>query len=302
MFESRRVTRWLVALGAMLVVSRSVRAQATVDTANCEKIVSAAQVDSTTVGLYVSARGVNEDLSAEDARRLELAVGAVFMAPTPLRLSVFTGPGRLHILRLLGGDTTADLRAPTITSTTRLMTVRGDTGIRMTLLRRSLVIGFDSAVISAIRLSSVLLRGMLVPQDGADSLRVDIRVSTDSLEGERLGSANFPRLPVVDAMPLSAPPLAFPAEAKADSLDRGEVVLRMVINRDGIPDPSTVEVVRASAVSFVRAALQALPKQRFRPAKVKGCPVAQEIDFPFAFVLPDSSPSGAYRGGSGKQN
>jgi hypothetical protein len=268
-----------------------VGAQAVPDTARCEAVVRSARVDSVPVGLFASAMRVDSDLWNRDGSKIAMNVAAVFVPPKPLQLSVFSGPARTHMLRSLSGDTTVDLRAPTITGVYRISSTKGDTAIRVGVVRASLVIGFDSSVIAAIH-SAALIKGLFDPPPGDDSMRLNVRFSTDSIAGaQRFISAAFPRLPVVDALPLSSNPSApFPAEAIADSLDRGEVVFRMVVDRNGLPALDAVEIVRSTADSFVRSALSVLPQQRFRPATVKGCPVAQVIDYPFTFEHSSSAP------------
>ena len=266
-------------------------AQTAEDSARCEQIVGSARVDSVPVGLFIGARGIDGELDAAGARRIALNVGAGFVPPTPLRLSVFAGPARTHVLRPMGGDTAVGLRAPTITGVYRVRSTRGDSAIDIAVIRSTLIIGFDSAVVSAIR-SAAMIPSLFQPPDDEDTMHVDIRLSTDSIAGsKRLISATFPRLPVVDAIPLAGnPPAEFPPEVKADSsLDRGEVVLRFVVDRSGLPALDAIEIVRATSEEFARAALAAMSKQRFRPATVKGCPVSQEIDYPFTFLLPASA-------------
>jgi hypothetical protein len=54
-----------------------------------------------------------------------------------------------------------------------------------------------------------------------------------------------------------------------------------------------IEVARATSIAFLRAALASLPTQRFAPARIHGCPVAQVVDYSFSFVQPDTKPPGA---------
>jgi TonB family protein len=155
-------------------------------------------------------------------------------------------------------------------------------------IRASLVRGFDSAAVEAIR-AGAIANPAFSALWGEDSMRVDISFSIDSTPGaRRLVSATFPRMPVVDAAPLPANKAAeFPDAAKADGVDGGEVVLRFVVDRDGTPEFDTIELVRASGhPAFTRAALSALAGHRFRPAKIHGCAVAQQIDYALNFLLP----------------
>jgi hypothetical protein len=155
-------------------------------------------------------------------------------------------------------------------------------------MRASLVPGFDSAAVAAI-LDMGTFHDILVPPEGDDSMRVDVRLSTDSTaDARRMIVATFPRMPVIDAMPRrDNPPAAFPEDERADSVTSGEVVLRFVVDRTGMPDMTTIELVRATSLSFARAAVIALPSQRFEPATIHGCAVAQAVDYSFGFVLPN---------------
>jgi hypothetical protein len=118
-------------------------------------------------------------------------------------------------------------------------------------------------------------------------MRVDVRISTDSsADARRMIVATFPRMPVIDAVPKrDNPPPVFPEDERADSVTAGEAVLRFVVDRSGMPDMTTIELVRATSLSFARAAIIALPSQRFEPATIRGCAVGQAIDYSFSFVL-----------------
>src|SRR5450755_4858553 len=98
---------------------------------------------------------------------------------------------------------------------------------RIAVLRASLMPGFDTAAVSAIRAAALVDDVMSVPA-GDDSMAVDISFSTDSVLGaRRLATAWFPRMAVVDATPLASnPPIAFPEEAKQEGIENGDIVLR----------------------------------------------------------------------------
>jgi TonB family protein len=142
--------------------------------------------------------------------------------------------------------------------------------------------GLDSAMVVAIR-KAALVGNAFSPVSG-DRWRLQVRLSGDSIDGSRrLAEGTFPRMRVRDAAPISKNRPAFPDEARADSLDHGEVVLRFVVDRDGLPALETVELARSTEAPFARAALRALASQRFQPATIHGCPVAQVVEFPFIF-------------------
>jgi hypothetical protein len=197
----------------------------------------------------------------------------------------------MRALRRLTTDSVGGLRAPTLTGVYRYSATKARLAGPVETLRTALVPGFDSAAIEAIKIASTLSE-VRSPRDDADSVRVEVRFSPDSLSGAyRLATADFPRMPVVDAVPVrDNPPPEFPASAKEDSLVTGEVVLRFVVDASGHAAPGTVEVARATRVDFLQAALASLPAQRFSPASIRGCSVAQVVDYSFSFVLQDGKP------------
>jgi hypothetical protein len=259
------------------------------DAAWCDSIVAAARVDSVPVAIFLAVRRVDGPalpvLQAEDIGDY---IRAAFRAPSPFRLTTFAGPARMRVLRPVASDTIPDLRSPMVTGVYRFTATKDVAPIKPIVMRASLIPGFDSAAISAITEMS-RVHEVLMPPAGEDSMRIDVRLSTDSTaDGRRMIAARFPRMPVVDAVPKrDNPPPAFPDDEKADSVTSGEVVLRLVVDRTGEPDLATIELVRATSLSFARSAIMALPSQRFDPATIRGCAVAQVIDYSFSFVLPN---------------
>lgn len=274
-----------LAVWLMSMPADRVAAQAAVDTTHCDSIVAAARVDSVEAGLFVSAsRVTGAELTAARVDRILSAVGTAFEPPRPFRLTVFGGDVQMRTLRPRTRSR-APLRAPVLRGVYRVYTIRKGLD-RVALVRSALMPGFDSAAIEAIRWGGDA--GVLVPPRGEDSVALDIRFSSDSTAGaRRIVMAVFPRMPVVDALPaLDNPAPEFPDDERADSTTYGEVVFRLVVDRAGEPMMETVEVLRAASISFVRAAVKVLPKRRFVPATIHGCPVAQEVEYPMTFVLP----------------
>lgn len=220
-------------------------------------------------------------LADDEGERIVTRLVQSFVAPRPLRLSVFDGPASMRGLRRSGSDTVSEARAPNVTGVYAL-SEGADGSVRPEVLRSSLLIGVDSSMLRAISAADDVWRGLRKEMGGLPRLR--IRLSNDSIVGAHaLAYARFPRMRVHDAAPLPSPAPTFPADARADSLDHGEAVLRFIVDRDGQPALETVELVRASALPFARAALVALNSQRFSPATIGGCPVAQVVEFPFIF-------------------
>ncbi len=261
------------------------------DVARCDSIVAAARVDSVQAAVFISVRRWDGgDLSPELASIMSLTVGAEFVPPKPIRLSVFSGSSRPRFLRA-ASDTLADLRAPTISGRYRFWAKDSGVVTNISTVRASLIPGFDSAAVLAIRAAAVAKA--FVPPTDDDSMLVDVHLSTDSTAGaQRMIAAVLPRMPVVDAVVRPGNPAAvFPDQARQDSVPSGDVVLRFVVDRDGLPAMETVELVRGGQqVAFVRSALAALPAQKFVPATIHGCAVAQVVEYAFTFINPDAPP------------
>ncbi|HXT18876.1 MAG TPA: energy transducer TonB [Gemmatimonadaceae bacterium] len=258
------------------------------DSARCDSIVGASRADSVQAALFLSVRRVDgPPFVGEQAHRILTSIGSGFVAPRPFRLNVFSGPSLARTLRVRGGDTAVTLRAPTVTAIYRVTTSAA--GIEEILVTRAgLMTGFDSAAVDAIRTGAVA-NPAFAPLSGDYTTSFNVVWSTDSTAGAmRLASAQFPRMPVVDASALeNDPPPPFPPAARANDLDEGEVVLRFVIDLDGLPNFDTIELVRSTDASFTRAALVALSKHRFRPATIRGCAVAQQVEYAMTFSLPE---------------
>jgi len=285
--ERHRSCACLAAIGFSLLASSARAQEATPSTARCDSIVAASRADSVAAALFLSVVRVDDgELSGPDGNSIVHAIAAAFIAPRPFRLSVFNGPVLTRILRARTSDTTSELQTPTVTGVYRVNVTKAAAITRLQVVRASLMPGFDSAAVAAIQAAATLHE--LASPAPDDSMRVEVRFSTDSLSGaRRLISATFPRMPIVNTTPLrDNPPPIFPEEEKGDSTTTGDVLLRFVVDRDGKPFMETVELVRATSLSFVRAALAILPKQKFTPATIHGCAVSQRVDYPFTFAAP----------------
>jgi len=259
------------------------------DSTRCDSIMAAAAVDTADTGLYITIRRLDEG-PEPDPRLVEglaVKIAHAFHAPRPFRLSVFAGPLAMRGLRLAGADTTHAKRAASVTGTYSLwVTESGPT--EPFVLRASFIAGLDSSMLRAIAAPAYEWRQL--QRHAGVAGRYRIRLSDDSTGGSLLAYGSFPRMSVHDAMPKRAAPLVFPDSALADSLDHGETVLRFVVDRAGVPALETVEVVRSTSLVFARAAVVALADQRFDPATIRGCPVAQVVEFPFIFDAAPHAP------------
>jgi len=257
-------------------------------------VLAGARTDNVPGALFIALRRVDGgELTPGQIGDMLLIAAAGFTMPTPFRLSVFAGPVLTPSLRRLGTGTEPTLRSPTLTGAYRAKADSNGAFTSLETIRASLMPGFDSAAMDAIR-TAAATQHLFAPLDGTSSAIVDFRFSTDSIgvpgwTVRSLANMNFPRMPVTDAVmqPSSRAAAALQLERR-DSLHT-ETVLRFVVDRTGEPIMETLEIVRGSSLEFVRAALGALGKQRFSPAQIRGCAVAQLVELPF--VMPPPTPS-----------
>ena len=270
------------------LVPSGMRAQIAADP-RCDSVVANARVDSTPSAMFISIKRTDggEWIGNEEFQLLTTIAG-VFAPPIPFRLNVFAGGAVTRSLRVRGADTVSELRAPTVTGVYRVIADASGTVKSIRIARVSLMPGFDSAAVSAIE-QAAMIKQLFKPE--GDSLRIEVRFSTDSTLGaRRLFSATFPRFRVVDARPLpNNPAPVFPDSERIGGATSGEIVVRFVVNRLGEPIFETIEIVRGTSLAFAREALTVLAAQRFTPATIHGCAVAQRIDYPFTFVAPEDS-------------
>ena len=285
---------------ATCLVGRSTGAQDTsamrADDLHCDSVVAAARADTVSKGLFLALKRVDGgDLATGQITDMLLLVGAAFVPPKPFRLTVFAGPVLTPSLRRLGANADPVLRSPTLTGGYRVKLGSDGAFTSIETIRASLMPGFDSAAMLAIRTAGET-KGLFAPRDGTPSATIDFRFGSDTISEpgwtvRRLVTATFPRMPVNDAGILTTSGSGDLPQAERREGFPAETVLRFVIDRQGVPIMETLEIVRGTSIDFVRAALTALGKQRFIPAQIRGCTVAQLVEFPF--TLPPLSPSGS---------
>lgn len=90
----------------------------------------------------------------------------------------------------------------------------------------------------------------------------------------------------VDSPPemLHMPRINYPMGAlRTRTTDR--VVLRFVVQEDGRPDTSTIELVQASYRDFARVVLRSISDARFKPARIGACAVPVLVNVPIDFKI-----------------
>jgi hypothetical protein len=271
----------------LFVVAGPLRAQDST-TAACDSVIAAAKVDLVSAGIFLSVQQLAGTAPEAQVHRILINVANELVPPRPFKLNVFAGPPLVRSLRPLGVDTMRVVRPVIVTGIYRATVQGGDSVPQVVVLRRSLIEGFDGAVVKAIRAASSV-PGIFTASTGSP-MTIDLSFTSDSVAGaQRLFTGEFPRMSVKDAMARADNPAApYPRDSTVAE-EPVTVMLRFVVGPDGRVVPGTVEVERLAPLAFIKAAYESLDRQRFVPATVNGCPVAQQVDYPFAFLPPEVS-------------
>jgi TonB family protein len=260
----------------------------------CDSLLRLARVDSVpaTARAYLVRRD-GELLPARSRTLLLETILSHLVLPKPLQLPVFSaGPIRMRMLRAetLGDSLTN--REPLLYGVYDFTLLRYGAVSSLTTSIPTLVPGFDASVSDAIKAAVADSTMSLVPRAlEADAVPLELRITTGPEDARfrvppaTVFAATFPRLRMVDAKPTGRIPLAqYPPEEQDEGGD-GEVLLRVVIDENGAPVVPTLEIIRATAPAFARAAARTLARYHFAPAHVGACTVPQVAEMPFWFSL-----------------
>ena len=81
----------------------------------------------------------------------------------------------------------------------------------------------------------------------------------------------------------------YPPTLLAKSIE-GTALVRFVVGADGLVDLSTFRAIKSTDTLFTKAARDALPRMKFRPAWFAGRPVSQLVEQAFTFRIARSPP------------
>ena len=121
----------------------------------------------------------------------------------------------------------------------------------------------------------------------------DFPISTASpaSSGNAVVTGNGTEKPAYDAYEvdktvaaLSGVAPAYPAAMRSAGIE-GEVKAQFIVNENGRADVSSLRIVSSTSDQFSEAVRQALPRMRFKPAELRGHPVAQMVQQLFSFRL-----------------
>lgn len=276
-------------------------AQSAPDSAQCRATLDAASRDSQSVriDLLVFPLDRANHVSADYGGLIGVGIRQFLTVPNPLALHVYS-PGSAIVSQ---GQTDGGFAALTLRSRYRATLHRDGrlTGIRTVGGTRDAA--FDGAILVAMaQLSaSELLPPLAAPAATftGDSLDLEIVVTPGamSLATKGVGGPTTEgatpvvqlRLPIRHItqrarVKAGQPSPIYPTELRHAGVE-GSTLLEFVVDPSGRADPTTVQVLNASAPQFVDAVLDVLSDIRFEPMYVEGCPVSVQMQQPFDFSL-----------------
>jgi TonB family protein len=116
---------------------------------------------------------------------------------------------------------------------------------------------------------------------------IDTETARTAIEAIQSGP---PKPDVLPVMLNEEVPIHYPADLFARKV-QGNTTLRIFIDGQGRVHPESTMVIEPSGYSaFDSAAVAAVPELRFRPATLKGEPLAVTIQFPVFFRHPEAAP------------
>lgn len=157
-----------------------------------------------------------------------------------------------------------------------------------TLLPSELLHPLIAAIDSVVRSGGI---GPVFPQLRTDS--VDLRLIVHYADQRTPLSLPFIRVafpPVYFEFEVEKPAIAkpgnrgpaYPPLLRENGID-GDVLTQFVVDETGRPEMRTFKILRASHEDFVKAIRDVVPRMRFHPGELAGCPVRQVVQLPFSF-------------------
>jgi TonB family protein len=159
-----------------------------------------------------------------------------------------------------------------------------------TTLSRDLARPLAIAIDSASRLGGI---GPVFPKLGADSVPLRLVIHyADRRTPLSISLLRFASSPAYFEFQVEKPALPkrgnpapkYPAGLRQSGVE-GEVLAQFIVSREGRAEMRSFRVLKSAHEDFVIAVREVLPRLRFSPAEVHGCPVRQLVQLPFAFKL-----------------
>ena len=258
---------------------------------SCDTVLRAARVDSVVTDVRAYLLRPDGEAIPPNVRAELISIFRTYLdLPSPLQLPVFgPGPARLRMLRPERLD--APVRAPMLYGVYAVQLRRG-LGPVVRIEIPTLAPGVDSSIVRAIHgLATDSVSSRILKSMRRDAVDLQLRLTSGAPDGrlrvpsDHVFTGTFPRVRMTDAYP-NANNLApeYPLLERVEGSD-GEVLVRVVIDAEGMPVISTAEVLHSTSPLFSLSALRSLATYGFTPARVGACPVLQAIEIPFWFSL-----------------
>jgi hypothetical protein len=269
--------------------------------ARCAALATAASRDSQLldIGTVVTALDAEHELSREYRQLIGMGIRQFIALPKPLPLDTYDDNVEANGYP---SNTPSRFAALTLHGVYRVVLHRDG---RLLHARAVGVTGrvFDSALVNAL---VALDTSGLLPKPPASANwftrdTAELRIVITAKSVRRVPGAIYPedlswiepllriRVPIHrierEVSRISGPDPQYPANL-AQSAIPGKVVMQFVVDVDGSPDESTMQVMPPIPdTEFINATFTAVRSSRFRPMIVAGCPVRTLIEQPFIFLV-----------------
>lgn len=295
------MTLRLLLTAGLLSVGRVLAAQAAPDSAQCRVALDAASVDSqsTRIGIIVDPVDTTNHLTRAYGALVGEGIRQFLSVPKPLSLHVYDP--RTARSRPTGTDSMSAVL--TLRSAYRATLHRDGHLTQIRVVSGTRDEAFDAAFVQAMEQlsTSELLPPPTAPaatfRGGELDLRIIVTPESMSLTSpgvsgpatEGVTPILLLRLPIrhitQNVRPKPVPhAVEYPMDLRRAGVE-GHTRFEFVVDTSGRVDLSSAAVMSATAPAFVMAIANALPKLRFEPLKVEGCPAPVLMQMPFDFTL-----------------
>ena len=159
--------------------------------------------------------------------------------------------------------------------------------------RRSISDALDATLITMLERQDSL-GGFWYPAGPLPQDSVRLLLTTTHRPGRQevstpLARIRLPRYPGTQVRPRRGPAPRYPDIAEKAGISSA-VMVEFVVDTTGRADMSTVRLVFAEYEEFVAEVRRVLPRHRYEPARIAGCPMRQLVQQPVVFNSPRQAP------------
>lgn len=121
-------------------------------------------------------------------------------------------------------------------------------------------------------------------QTTADAQLTAVDMESTTSAAAAAGNVLFDFQTEKPALALTGKAPVYPVDLRERRIE-GQVLAQFVVNEQGIPEPSTVKILKSSEPAFAEAVLTAVPDMRYSPAQAGGRAVKQLVQQRFGFAI-----------------